>query len=51
DEFKSPDFEEVHQRLNRPVIFDGRNLYRLSQMRREGFDYFSVGRPELRAAK
>jgi UDPglucose 6-dehydrogenase len=44
DEFKSPDFGKVRERLAAPVIFDGRNLYKPSQMRREGFCYHSVGR-------
>jgi len=44
DEFKSPDFERVRAGLASPVIFDGRNLYKPAQMRREGFCYHSVGR-------
>jgi UDPglucose 6-dehydrogenase len=44
DEFKHPDFDEVKQRLRQPVIFDGRNLYRLETMREFGFTYHSVGR-------
>jgi UDPglucose 6-dehydrogenase len=43
-EFLHPDFEEIKQRLNAPLIFDGRNLYRPEQMRDLGFVYYSVGR-------
>jgi UDPglucose 6-dehydrogenase len=44
DEFKSPDFEKVKRLMRSPVVFDGRNLYRLSQMASHGFSYYSVGR-------
>ncbi len=44
DEFKQPDFEELKRRLASPVIFDGRNIYRLETMRENGFTYYSVGR-------
>lgn len=44
DEFKSPDFERMKQALRAPVVFDGRNLYRPSQLADLGFTYYSVGR-------
>lgn len=43
-EFYSPDFLRMKQLLSRPVIFDGRNLYELDDMRRAGFIYSSIGR-------
>lgn len=42
--FRSPDFSKVKALLNAPVIFDGRNLYQVEDMRNEGFDYVSIGR-------
>ncbi len=44
DEFKYPDFDAVKAGLVSPVIFDGRNLYRLELMQEAGFTYHSVGR-------
>lgn len=44
DEFKAPDFEKLKSLMNAPVVFDGRNLYKLEQMEREGFTHYSVGR-------
>lgn len=44
-EFRRPDLEEMHDRLDRPVIFDGRNLYEPEHMAELGFDYYSIGRP------
>ena len=45
NEFRSPDLNQVKQRLKRALVFDGRNLFRPVQMADEGFEYHSVGRP------
>ena len=42
--FRNPDFAEMKDRLNSPVIFDGRNLYDMSRMQELGFYYKSIGR-------
>ncbi len=44
-EFRRPDLEEVHDRLSRPLIFDGRNVFEPERMAEMGFDYYSIGRP------
>lgn len=44
DEFRHPDFDDMKRRMRGPVIFDGRNLYRVPTMREHGFTYYSVGR-------
>jgi len=49
DEFKSPDFAKVKSLMKKPVIFDGRNLYRLQMMKEQGFTYVSVGRSSVKA--
>ncbi|MHC4882585.1 MAG: UDP-glucose dehydrogenase family protein [Planctomycetota bacterium] len=43
-EFRTPDFEQIAQRLNRPVIFDGRNLYSPAFVKKQGLEYHSIGR-------
>ena len=43
-EFRMPDFSEIKSRLNSPVIFDGRNLYKTEHVLEEGFTYFAVGK-------
>lgn len=43
-EFRIPDFSELKAALKTPVIFDGRNLYKTSQVKEEGFDYYAVGK-------
>jgi len=42
--FRNPDFEKMKDLLNEPVIFDGRNIYELNQMKNLGFYYNSIGR-------
>ncbi len=46
--FRNPDFEEMKKRMNKKVIFDGRNVFSLEIMEEQGFDYESIGRPVLR---
>ncbi len=43
-EFRTPDFDKLNSILKAKVIFDGRNLYDLSQMRELGYTYYSIGR-------
>lgn len=43
-EFRTPDFEQIAKRLNAPVIFDGRNLYSPSFVKKQGLEYYSIGR-------
>lgn len=48
-QFRTPDFEALLEKLETPVIFDGRNLYNPAFMARMGFSYHSVGRPTIQA--
>ena len=45
--FRNPDMNDVKQRLNNPVVFDGRNLYELDGMRDLNFYYKSIGRSTI----
>lgn len=42
--FRTPEFEKITSALKNKVIFDGRNLYDLNQMKELGFEYYSIGR-------
>ena len=42
--FRTPDFDKMNTLLKNKVIFDGRNLYELDQMRELGYTYYSIGR-------
>ncbi|WP_298418043.1 UDP-glucose/GDP-mannose dehydrogenase family protein [uncultured Kordia sp.] len=45
--FRTPNFKKLRENLNQPIIFDGRNLYDVADMEKEGFTYFSIGRKEV----
>jgi len=42
--FRSPDYEVIMDRLNSPVIFDGRNQYNPNHLKEMGFKYYGIGR-------
>lgn len=44
NEFRTPDFTKIADSLKNKAIFDGRNLFDLSEMKELGFHYISVGR-------
>lgn len=44
NEFRFLNFERVKEVMERPVIFDGRNIYDPQRMKRLGFDYYCIGR-------
>ena len=43
-EFRVIDFDDAKKRLNNPVIFDGRNLYKTEHVLEAGFKYYAVGK-------
>jgi len=42
--FRTPDFSKLATLMNSKVIFDGRNLYDLDEVKEHGFYYSSIGR-------
>ena len=45
--FRNPDFSALSSSLKEPVIFDGRNLFELQDMKNKGFFYSSIGRQTI----
>ena len=43
-EFRTPDFDRIGETLQQKVIFDGRNLFDVKQMKALGYHYESIGR-------
>ena len=43
-EFHLPDFSRMSELMKGKVIFDGRNIYEPTELRRLGFTYFGIGR-------
>ncbi len=45
--FRNPDFSRIKSILKNNIIFDGRNLFTLDEMKDLGFEYYSIGRKYL----
>ncbi|MCP4123756.1 MAG: UDP-glucose/GDP-mannose dehydrogenase family protein [Bacteroidetes bacterium] len=50
-EFRNPNFDKMAAGLKNKIIFDGRNVFDLNQMKELGYYYESVGRPIVNAPK
>lgn len=48
-EFRQPDWQRLRNTMQHPVIFDGRNLYDLTEAQKQQIDYLSIGRPPIYA--
>ncbi len=46
-EFMKPDWGRLAQSMHARIIFDGRNIYDPEVLSAEGFEYYSVGRPDV----
>ena len=51
NEFRSPNFSRFQKLMKSPIIFDGRNLYDLNEVKQAGLTYFSIGRPPINTNK
>lgn len=47
NEFKEINLKKIKNLLKNPLIIDGRNIYDLSIMEKEGFRYISIGRRDV----
>jgi UDPglucose 6-dehydrogenase len=47
NEFRTPDFDMMVQKMKHKAIFDGRNLFDVKAMQDKGFYYESIGRPKM----
>lgn len=45
--FRTPDFSKMKSLMTGNVIFDGRNLFDLEEMKEQGYKYFSIGRQTI----
>jgi UDPglucose 6-dehydrogenase len=43
--FRSPDFDEIKERLKTSVIVDGRNQFERFHLMEQGFEYYAIGLP------
>ena len=43
-EFRLPEWNLIKKDMKRAVIFDGRNIYNLEELKNNGFEYFCIGK-------
>lgn len=43
NEFRLPMWNVIKKTMNKPVVFDGRNIFNKQEMNELGFDYFGIG--------
>lgn len=48
NEFTAADLDEIKKTLKYPVIFDGRNVFDPELMAKLGFEYYSIGRRDVK---
>lgn len=48
EEFRSLDWSKIRNSMARPLLLDGRNFFEPKAMAALGFEYHSIGRPDLR---
>jgi UDPglucose 6-dehydrogenase len=48
NEFCNVDFAMLKEKMRTPIVFDGRNLLDPETMRQFGFNYYSIGRAEVK---
>src|SRR6478735_5891238 len=48
NEFANVDLAVLKEKMQTPIVFDGRNLLDPETMRQFGFNYYSIGRPSVR---
>jgi UDPglucose 6-dehydrogenase len=51
NEFRTPDWKRMEAGLKDKVIFDGRNIYEVAEMKERGYYYASIGRETVDGRK
>ncbi|MAJ43811.1 MAG: UDP-glucose 6-dehydrogenase [Candidatus Marinimicrobia bacterium] len=46
-QFRQPNFEIIKDKLNYPIIFDGRNQYNPNFLKKIGMEYYGIGRTNI----
>lgn len=46
--FRNPNFSKLRDLMNNPIIFDGRNLFDPDEMQELDFEYYCIGRKQIK---
>ena len=47
-QYRRPDWKRIENTMKRKIVFDGRNLFEPWRMRHHGFEYYPIGREQIR---
>ncbi|WP_413307015.1 UDP-glucose/GDP-mannose dehydrogenase family protein [Bacillus sp. 1P10SD] len=47
DEIKNIKLQDIKEKMTVPIIFDGRNCFKLEEAQKYGIQYYSIGRPTI----
>ncbi|WP_419938015.1 UDP-glucose dehydrogenase family protein [Candidatus Palauibacter sp.] len=50
-QYRRPDWSQLAQRMARPIVFDGRNVFEPDRMASRGFEHYPVGRRQIGPAE
>lgn len=48
NEFRALGLQELKEKMNQPLLLDFRNIYTEAEIKAQGFNYISIGRPEIK---
>jgi UDPglucose 6-dehydrogenase len=47
-QYRRPDWQRIRDAMRNPIVFDGRNLFEPWRMRELGYEYYPIGREQVR---
>ncbi|MCL7990172.1 MAG: UDP-glucose/GDP-mannose dehydrogenase family protein [marine benthic group bacterium] len=47
-QYRRPDWLRIRETMRNPIVFDGRNLFEPWRMRKLGYEYYPIGREQVR---
>jgi UDPglucose 6-dehydrogenase len=47
NEFRNPDYARMKKLMKQALVFDGRNIMSRTEMKRQEFEYYPMGRPSI----
>ncbi|MEC7577179.1 MAG: UDP binding domain-containing protein, partial [Pseudomonadota bacterium] len=48
NEFRALGLQDLKEKMNQPLLLDFRNIYTEAEIKARGFNYISIGRPEIK---
>jgi len=46
-QYRTPNYTRLKEAMNKPLIFDGKGILEKGDLRKQGFDCYAIGRPDI----